>query len=160
MLAFDTSSIIYAWDNYPLEMFPPLWHWLGNEISSQNVIFPEVTKQEIINNSPECAVWVNGFEPNYLATSPRILDKAFQIKGQLGIVEDKYGAGVGEKDLIIIATAHVNRIMLVSNEKKQPKLPEKKHNYKIPAVCTLPGVAVTCINFLEYLKNINRVFQS
>lgn len=31
MLAFDASSIIHGWDNYPIEQFPGLWAWMGDE---------------------------------------------------------------------------------------------------------------------------------
>jgi len=36
MSLFDASSIIYAWDNYPPELFPPLWDWLEEELVSLN----------------------------------------------------------------------------------------------------------------------------
>ncbi|MEI8096401.1 MAG: DUF4411 family protein [Spirochaetales bacterium] len=90
-----------------------------------------------------------------------ILIKALEIKGLLGILEDKYGAGVSENDLIIIASAQVHGVSLVSQEARQPNLPQTKRvNYKIPAVCSLPQVNVRCLSFLDYLRTANQVFQS
>jgi len=36
-----------------------------------------------------------------------------------------------------------------------PDIPKKR---KIPAVCTMPEVAVPCINFIEYIKRTDEVF--
>ena len=33
MQTFDASSMIYAWDNYPIEQFPPLWDWMGVQVT-------------------------------------------------------------------------------------------------------------------------------
>lgn len=160
MRAFDSSSIIYAWDNYPIGMFPPMWRWIENEIREQKLVFSAVSKKEVKDNSPDCAEWLEACEPTYLPASPAILMKALEFKGLLDIVEDKYGTGVGENDLIIIATAHVHGVELVSDEAKQPKLPQQKLKYKIPAVCSLPQVGVRCLNFLDFLKTVNQVFMS
>jgi hypothetical protein len=80
------------------------------------------------------------------------LATAQNIKNLLGIVEEKYTKGVGEKDLLIISIAKENKKILVSDESRQNKLPALKSNYKIPAVCDMPEVNIKCVNFLDLLK--------
>lgn len=80
------------------------------------------------------------------------------IHDLMGIVGDAYHAkGVGENDILIIATARAHRAELVSNEGRQSLdiLPAKR---KIPAVCAMPEVAVPCINFMEFIKRSDVVF--
>ena len=87
-----------------------------------------------------------------------ILEEALRIQGLLGIQNDQYGGGVGENDILIIATAKIEGVDLISDENKQPNLPENMKNYKIPAVCALPSVQVGSLNFLELIKNSGCIF--
>ena len=83
-----------------------------------------------------------------------------RIKGLLGIVADDYHSkGVGENDIFIIATALVHRAELVSDEERQNFLPTVAAKKKIPAVCGMKDVAVSCINFIEYIKRSGEVFR-
>jgi hypothetical protein len=66
---------------------------------------------------------------------------------------------VGENDLLIISTAKVHRVELVSDEEKQLNLPQILSKRKIPAVCAMSEVAVSCINFLEFIKQSGEVFR-
>lgn len=66
---------------------------------------------------------------------------------------DKYHAdGVGENDVLIIATAKVENLELVSNESPQFKNPRSNAKLKIPAVCKISKVGVRCIDFLTLIK--------
>ena len=87
-----------------------------------------------------------------------ILQDALRIKNLLGIVGDRYGGGVGENDLFIIATARSAGARLISNEAVQTVLPKVKPNYKIPGVCSMHAVSVDCINFVEFVKQSKVVF--
>lgn len=87
-----------------------------------------------------------------------ILREALRIKTLLGIIDDKYGEGVGENDLFIIATTRLCHTILVSDERTQPSPPKKMQNYKIPAVCSMKDVGVECINFLDFIKKSKVVF--
>jgi hypothetical protein len=160
MQAFDASSMIYAWDNYPLQQFPGLWEWLAREINEQRLLMPSVAFDEVCNKAPECGTWLRASGLGLLAISNAILQDALRIKALLGIVDDNYHAkGVGENDLLIISTARAHGRELVSNESKQNNLPQEIRRCKIPAVCSMRDVAVPCVDFVEYIKRSSAVFR-
>ena len=45
MFTFDASAIIHAWDNYPIEHFPPLWNWLSEQIADDQFSIPLVAEE-------------------------------------------------------------------------------------------------------------------
>lgn len=159
MQVFDASSMIHAWDNYPVHQFPGLWDWIARLVEQKDLMLPSVAFEEVDHKAPECGEWLKDNNLKQLSMSSAILQDALRIKGLLGILGDKYGGGVGENDLFIIATARAQMSELVSDERRQPNLPKELYNYKIPAVCLLPKVSVTCINFIEFIKRSNEVFR-
>lgn len=160
MHVFDASSIIYAWDNYPIGQFPPVWMWIAKQIESGVFAIPAVALVEVERKTPECSQWLKDCEIAVLALGSDVLREALRIKHLLGIVEEAYHPkGVGENDILIIATARVAGATLVSDEAKQFKLPDLPSKYKIPAVCSLADVSVECVGFLELLKQSRAVFQ-
>lgn len=161
MQVFDASSMIYAWDNYPIEQFPGLWEWIATEIEAQNLVIPSVAFDEVSHKVPECCTWLRDNDIQRLEVTNTILQDAMRIKGLIGVVDDGYHSkGVDENDLLIIATARAQRYELVSEEARQPALPRNEPTKrKIPAVCALAEVGVTCVNFVEYLKRSQAVFR-
>ena len=159
MRVFDASSMIYAWDNYPVGQFPGLWEWMASQIEAKQIVMPTVAFEEVQHKTPDCGVWLKDHNLEQLAISNAILQDAKRIKGLLGIANDKYTTGVGENDILIIAAARLHGAELVSDEAKQPNLPKIPSNRKIPAVCVIPTVSVTCINFIEYIKASGAVFR-
>ena len=158
MQELDASSIIYGWDNYPIQQFPPLWNWLADQVSTELAI-TQVAFEEVRNMSPDCADWLI---ENYIDRKPitsEILSLALIIKNALGIEGDNYHSkGVGENDILIIASAKISRVELISDENRQNSLPRDLQKYKIPAVCHMDSVSVQCINFVDYIKQSNQVF--
>jgi predicted nucleic acid-binding protein len=160
MRAFDASSMIYAWDNYPIGQFPPLWEWMANQIETKELVMPSVALDEVNHKTPDCGEWLKDNNLEQLAISNAIVQEAKRIKGLLGIVDDNYHAnGVGENDILIIATARLHGAELVSDEKRQTNQPQVSSKRKIPAVCGMPTVSVYCINFIEYIKASGAVFR-
>lgn len=159
MQVFDASSMIYAWDNYPLGQFPRLWKWIAGQIEQKTLVMPRVAYEEVVNKAPDCGDWLRENDLEQLEISNTILQEAMRIKGLLGIVDDNYHAnGVGENDIFIIAAARAHGAELVSDEARQPTLPTIPSKRKIPAVCAMNELAVPCINFIEYIKRSGEIF--
>ncbi len=159
MQVFDASSIIHAWDNYPIRQFPGLWGWMAKQIAEQTVVMPSVAFDEVENKIPECAAWLKDNNLMQFPVTNSIIQKALVIKNLLGIVGDSYHSkGVGENDILIIATANVNSLSLVSDEGRQKFPPDILSRSKIPLVCSMDAVAVPCINFIEFIKKSGVVF--
>ena len=159
MQIFDASSIIYAWDNYPSTIFEPLWDWMGGLVTNEEIAMSAVALDEVKHNSPECLEWLSTRGVKSLPVSSAILASAQVSKGLIGVTNDNYHPeGVDEKDLIIIATAKAHGVPLVSNENVQTSLPKNMKKYKIPAVCQLGPVAVSCCAYLKFLTDKNPKF--
>lgn len=158
MQVFDASSMLYAWDNYPISQFPGLWNWLEGRFEKAIIRISEVAVEEVGHKAPECVAWLKAAGLQKIEVTEAILQEAFRIKALLAIEEDKYGGGVDENDLIIIATAKGFSLELVTDEAFQASLPTLKYNYKIPAVCSMDTVNVNWIGFLAYLKRSEAVF--
>lgn len=160
MRVFDASSMIYAWDNYPVGQFPGLWEWMASQIEAKQLVMSSVAFEEVGHKTPDCRDWLKENNLELLAISGAILQDAKRIKASLGVVGDNYHAkGVDENDILIIATARAQGAELVSDEAKQPGLPQTPSRRKIPAVCVMPTVSVSCINFIEYIKRSEAVFR-
>lgn len=160
MRAFDASSMIYAWDNYPIDQFPGLWEWIAEQVGAQQICMPDVALDEVLNKVPECCAWLKENGLLVIPIGNAAVREAMRIKDLLGIEGDKYHPkGVGENDIFIIATARLQEIELVSDEERQQVAPQVESKRKIPSVCGIPDVNVRCINFLDYIKNSGAVFR-
>ncbi|HEG4445818.1 TPA: DUF4411 family protein [Aeromonas hydrophila] len=157
MQVFDASSIIYAWDSYPIDQFPALWEWMVERVQKRLIIMSQVAIEEVGHKYPECEAWMTNAGLHKIPVNEQILLQALHIKQLLGIHE-KYGSGVDENDLLIIATAKVHICELVTDESLQLTPNKLKANWKIPAVCRMSDVNVTCTSFLNYLKKSGAVF--
>ncbi|MBU0916169.1 MAG: DUF4411 family protein [Gammaproteobacteria bacterium] len=159
MRVLDASSIIYAWDNYPPVIFPPLWGWMGQCMREGRLVIPSVAFDEVQRKTPECAAWMLDQPVTRLPMTEAILLDALRIKGLIGVVGDRYHPkGVGENDLLIIATARAHQATLVTDEERQLNPPREPTKVKIPAVCARPDVNVACENYLEFIKQARQVF--
>ena len=161
MRAFDASSIIHGWDHYPIAQFPPLWRWLGEQVASGNPCICEVALGEVKKRSPDCHAWLMQNNVSSVAMTNAALQKAVEIEARLNILDQRYNkAGVGENDILIIASAYDAGHELISNEARQEDWRKIQNlaKYKIPTVCGLDEIAVPCMNFLQWIKSSNAVF--
>lgn len=159
MHVLDASSIIYAWDNYPIGQFPPMWRWLAGEVAANRLVIPAVALVEVTNKAPDLGAWLVEKQVTVLQLGARELAEAARVKALLGIQGDAYHPkGVGENDLFIVACSKVRNLPLLSDEERQPNPPQVLSKMKIPRVCDLGSVGVPCTNFLSYLKQSAQVF--
>lgn len=160
MRAFDASSILHAWDNYPIEVFPPVWDWLAEEIQSSAVVISDTALEEVGHRNEACRDWIKDVPIQRIDTDQEVLLVAEHIKQSLGIKGELYHPkGVDENDLLIVASAYCHSHELITNEAVQNKLPAKRWRYKIPAVCQMESVAVPCTSFLGYVMASGVVFE-
>lgn len=158
MRVFDASSIIAAWDNYPIDQFPKVWVWLQKLIEDGRLLLPEPALDEIGFNSQECSIWLKKCGIRPVPVTEEILTEAMRIKNRLGVVEDRYHAkGVDENDLLIIASAKVLGKHLVSDE-SQLTPPQNLSKRKIPSVCSLSDVNVPCGRMIHFIKSSSEIF--
>lgn len=158
MRVIDASSMIWAWDNYPIGQIPNLWAWLQNEVATGRLAISSVALIEVNHKIPACGAWLTGHGCSVIPVSNAILQSAMQTKALLGIANDNYHPkGVDENDVLIIATAQTTGLDLLSDENRQQNLPPDRRRYKIPAVCGLPQVNVPCSKFVEFFKASGQV---
>jgi len=159
MHVLDASSIIHAWDNYPIEQFPGLWGWLKKETQSQQLAIPTVALEEVGHKYPECAQWLKDQAIKRLLMERDVILAALQIKQLLGIAGDKYNPkGVDENDIFIVVSAQFYGGVLITNESRQFGKQSDLTKRKIPAVCQMSGVNVEQLNFIEYIQQSKQVF--
>lgn len=157
---FDASGIIHAWDEYPIANFPKFWNWIAEQIATNECAISEVAFDEVKKRYTECYDWLRDKRIRRIRLIEEILLTAKKIKALLQIEEEDYSSkGVDENDLIIIATAKIEDAILITQEARQPITPSlKKKNYKIPAVCDLPEVAVSYQSVREWILASGKQF--
>ncbi len=167
MYNLDASTLIDLWDNYPIQnpVFEGLWDKFSDNVEAEIFVISDVAIKEVRDKIlydnieqeiPKSAHFKNILDViRVIEKEPVDLTMAQSIKDLLEIEEDNYGDGVGENDILIVAITQRTKTILVTNENRQPDLPQNKKKYKIPAVCNLLDVNVTNINLTELLHKPN-----
>lgn len=153
----DASSAIYAWDNYPIEIFGTLWcRFIGQQIKSGLIKITETNIKEVEKSSPDCYKWLKENNISSLRATNNEIQEVNKLSSRLGIQNSKYRAGVNYNDLLLIATAYTNEREVITNEACQPSRPKVKANYKIPLVCMeICCPPIKTFSFIKWLKDKN-----
>lgn len=158
MYVIDASSIVHAWDNYPVGIFPRLWIWIAEQLALQELVIARVAFGEVGHVSPDCHEWLTNNHIHVIEMTPAMLADALRFKIDLNIEGESYHPnGVDENDLFVIACASQMRYALISNEAVQNVPPQLRAKYKIPAVCQYVANQ-QCIDFIRYLGLSGSVF--
>lgn len=159
MFVVDASSIIYGWDNYPVNSFPRLWEWIADQIHLRQLVISAVAKKEVEQVCPDCANWLKGASIHIEPVSNDILREAMRISHLHGVSNGNYHTkGFDENDAIIMATAKILNGSLLSNEERQPNIPNDVTKSKIPLACSHSSVSIQCLSFLDYIRSSGATF--
>ena len=151
--------MVHAWDNYPIAQFPRLWEWVQSEVGRGHFTMSNIALEETEHKHPDCALWLKQNHIVKLPETQPVLLEALRLQLLLGIKDfPTTPKGVDENDLLIIATAKIFDQILITNEARQPTLPDNLVNCKIPAVCGMRTVSVPCLNFLDLIKRSQSIF--
>ena len=147
----DTNIFMTPWkDTHPIDIFQPLWREMANMRDRMILLKPIYDEIDPSMKKDGLRMWLkaNNFIPTEIDNA--VLNKSVEWEKKFG-VKEKF-KGVSVNDLILIAYAKTHGKTVVTLETRQKQLPEKKFNYKIPAVCKQEQVP--CINFIEMLRRL------
>jgi hypothetical protein len=80
MQVFDASSMVYAWDNYPIRQFPGLWNWMRIQIAEEKLRIPGVAFEEVRKEEPDCGQWLENNNIIKVDINNLIAQDALRIK--------------------------------------------------------------------------------
>jgi len=158
MQVIDASSIVLAWDIYPLDQFPNFWSWIASDLESAAIVMAEPNALEVKQVSPDCYQWLSS-GLTILPIDNAIVTQALKINQAIGVANGQYHPkGVDENDVLCIATAKVSGRTVISDEAVQASKPPDKKRYKIPAVCQLTDIDVECIRLNQLIRSSGITF--
>ena len=143
----DTSALMDGWVRYyPQETFPTLWVNLDRLIEANRLISSEEVLQELERKEGDTLYgWAKDRDRMFLPLDASIQACAKQIMlDHPQLVDGRTGKSFA--DPWVIATAHVNKVAVVTGEKPsgRPNRP------KIPDVCR--QMNVVCISFVDLIR--------
>lgn len=143
--SIDTSSIVYAWNEYPRANFPPLWPKMERAIAEGLIVAPRDVLLELERVEPEAYEWAKRQDGFSLELNEAIQEATKAILSQYReLVKDK--ANRTKADAFVIAVAQVHGCTVVTNEKPTYSL-SRPH---IPDVCA--KMKIRCIDLLGLIK--------
>lgn len=162
----DANTFITAWNVlYPpkIKFMQPLWKEIANRKKDIFIIEPIMKEIEPITseykklsdeqkgNLYPLRRWIEKNEIPIIKIIDDINQISLELERDYQIHEQSKGAN--KIDILLIAFAKYHNYTVVTYEAKQPNIPGKKENYKIPLICEEQNVK--CITFIEMIDELN-----
>ena len=58
MRVIDASSIVLAWDIYPIDQFSNFWLWVASSLNAAALVMGQPNFDEVGYVSPDCHSWL------------------------------------------------------------------------------------------------------
>ncbi|MCY7348228.1 MAG: DUF4411 family protein [Pyrinomonadaceae bacterium] len=151
----DTSSLIHGWnEKYPPEIFTSLWNDIENLIKNGDLVSTEEVLMELNAGNDDLSIWASKQNDFFLTLDNEIQAEAANILADPinSKVLDTRKVGKNEADIWVIATAKVNNLAVITDEKYvQPIDVPNARKISIRNVCE--NINVPHFNFLEFIKD-------
>ena len=151
----DTSSLIHGWnEKYPPEIFASLWNDIENLIKNGDLVSTEEVLMELNAGNDDLSIWASKQNDFFLPLDNQIQAEAATILADPinSKVLDKKKVGKNEADIWVIATAKVNNLAVITDEKYvQPIDVPNARKISIRNVCE--NINIPHLNFLEFIKD-------
>lgn len=149
---FDASALIQGWNVlYPRAQFPGLWGRIEALVKSGAIVSSDEVRREIERKDDDLFAWckerLDMFVP---LTSDIQLTVSSLLTALPRLIDSRTGKSMA--DPFVVATAHVLRIPVVTQERAT----SKPLRPKIPEACAYVGVR--CITLLDVIKAEGWVF--
>jgi len=112
MRVIDASSIVLAWDIYPIDQFSKFWLWVETSLKSKSLVMGQPNFDEVGHVSPDCYTWLT---PHLmvLPVDNQVVSAAVLINRALGVSSGNYHpSGVDENDVFCIAVGRLKIAVL------------------------------------------------
>ncbi len=159
----DANIFITSWNTaYPIQVFPSLWQQISKHRSNIILIKPVFDEIDPISPSDQrlaknerqdkypLRVWMENNQ--FAATLITDATNSISLNLEKDYETNNNPKGANQNDITLIAYAKSEDKIVVTFEEKQPQLPGKKCNYKIPLICD--EQQVECISFVEMLSRL------
>lgn len=151
----DASSLIaLEYECYPKKNFPTLYQRFEELPLSDYIVVIQPIYYEIEQFQDEKPIrnWlVNELGLEIASIDGTVNEKSLILQEKYEIDVAKKKKSASEQDITLIAYASINSLTVVSEE-KQPNVPKKPENLKIPGICKVEGIQ--CITLLEFIQRL------
>ena len=151
----DASSLIaLEYEYYPRNNFPTLYQRFEELPLSDHIVVIQPIFDEIEQFQDEKPIrnWlVNELGLKITSIDSNVNEKSLDLQERYEIDVSKKKKSASKQDVTLVAYASIHSQIVVSQE-KQPTMPKKLENLKIPKICEKERIR--CITLLDFIKEL------